>query len=219
MRLLCITDIHGAQKRFREILAREADLVDIILLGGDITNFGTPEDAAWFLRQAEATGKPVFAVAGNCDSPQIDRLLAERGVSLAGFGRRVGSIGFYGVSAAPVWHGMTYEMPEEELAVYLRTGAEQIGDAAVEVVLSHPPPRDTAVDVVRSGAHVGSTAVRDLVEQRRPALVVCGHVHEGRGTDRLDRTLVVNCGPAVAGYYAVATVDEDGDAAAELKEL
>ncbi len=219
MRLLCITDIHGDRRSFTEILKREADRSDVILLGGDITHFGTPEDAEWFVREAQATGRPVFAVAGNCDSPQIDRFLAETGISLSGFGRQVGSFGLYGVSAAPIWHGMTYELSEEELGLVLRTGAEQLTDATVEVVLSHAPPRDTAVDVVRSGAHVGSTSVREVLDRRRPALVVCGHVHEARGIDRLGQTVVVNCGPAASGYYACATVEEDGDTQVELKKL
>ena len=63
MRLLCITDLHGRLSKLESILAA-AGPVDVILLGGDITDFGSPNDAERVVRRAQQTGVPVFAVAG-----------------------------------------------------------------------------------------------------------------------------------------------------------
>ncbi len=219
MRLLCITDIHGAREPFNDILDREAANADVIILGGDITNFGTPHDAEWFLERAKQTNKPVLAVAGNCDSPQIDRFLVETGVSVSGYGRVIGEVGFVGVSAAPIWHGTMYEFTEEEIGLLLRTAVDQVGNVARCVVVSHAPPRDTNVDKVRSGAHVGSTAVREFAEKNKPDLIVCGHIHEARGTDRIENSIVVNCGPAYRGYYATAELTNPDGVKVELKAL
>jgi Icc-related predicted phosphoesterase len=79
----------------------------------------------------------------------------------------------------------------EELA-----GMTPIGET---VLVLHSPPRDTACDVTRSRAHVGSRAIRDFVERRQPPLVLSGHIHESpRETsayrDQIGRSVVVNPG-------------------------
>jgi Icc-related predicted phosphoesterase len=58
-----------------------------------------------------------------------------------------------------------------------------------------PPPRG-AVDVDSRGRSLGSAAVRDVVLNREPLLVVCGHIHACGGQHaRLGRSPVVNAGP------------------------
>ena len=41
---------------------------------------------------------------------------------------------------------------------------------------------------------VGSTAVREAIEQRQPLLSLHGHIHEGRGAVKIGRTLAINPG-------------------------
>jgi Icc-related predicted phosphoesterase len=211
MRLLCITDLHESQVALERILA-DTGPADLILLGGDLTNFGTPADAEAMIQQAEATGTKVLAVAGNCDSAEIDQRLVELEVSLAGRGVIYAGAGLHGLSAMPPWQGNMYETTEAELARALQTGYAQIAGAGHHVVLSHPPPHGGNLDCTSSSRHVGSRALRSFIDQVQPELVVCGHIHEARGLERLGRTTVVNCGPAAAGYYALAElaeVDED----------
>jgi len=61
-----------------------------------------------------------------------------------------------------------------------------------DVLVTHEPPRGT-LDQAWSGTHIGTQAVRDLVERLNPRVLTCGHVHESPGIERLDDTLVVNC--------------------------
>lgn len=61
-----------------------------------------------------------------------------------------------------------------------------------DVIVSHEPPSGV-LDAIPSGRHIGSPHVRELVEKVRPRLLLCGHVHEAAGTERLGETLVVNC--------------------------
>lgn len=208
MKLLAITDLHGDRPALERILERAGD-ADVILLGGDITNFGSVEDAESLLGVVTATKATVFAVAGNCDSPAIDRMLAERGVSVFGRGSVHGELGIYGVSAMPPWMGNMYELSEEEIGAALEKGREEAAGARHEIVLSHPPPRNLSVDRTSGGTHVGSTALRNFIDRVQPILVVCGHIHEARGIDSAGDTTVVNCGPAFDGSYAVIDVDDD----------
>lgn len=208
MKLLCITDLHGDHEVLDYILA-DAGRVDLVLLGGDLTNFGTPNAAESVVRQVQRSGTDVLAVAGNCDSAAIDARLVELGVSLFGRGVERNQIGFHGVSAMPPWHGSMYELTEHEIADALEQGDSQLMTAGPRVLLTHTPPRDTQLDVTRHGQHVGSEAVRRFIDRRQPSLVVCGHIHEARGIERLGSTQVVNCGPAYCGDYALVDIDPE----------
>ncbi len=76
------------------------------------------------------------------------------------------------------------------------------------LLLSHNPPYNTQLDWVensRSGkkrAHVGSLVIRRLVEQFSPSLVLCGHIHERKGTCKLRKTGCINGGQA--GVYVIS---------------
>ncbi len=208
MKLLCITDLHSSGTALDCILA-EAGPVDLILLGGDITSFGTPEEAENLVRRAQAAGAPVLAVAGNCDSPQIQHRLEEIGVSLHGRGLLQAEIGFHGLSGSPPWRSHMYCFPEDQIQHLLQIGYRQIADARLHVLLAHAPPRDGRLDRTYLGQHVGSRALREFIDQHQPDLVVCGHVHEARGVELLGRTTVVNCGAASAGWYGLVQIEPE----------
>jgi uncharacterized protein len=206
MKVLCITDLHGDNQALDAILA-DAGQVDLVLLGGDITNFGTPNAAESVVRHVQRSGAQVLAVAGNCDSEAIDQRLVELGVSLFGRGAAWGNVGFHGVSAMPPWLGSMYELTEQQIADALQQGDAQLPLLDQRVLLTHTPPHNTRLDVTRQGQHVGSTSVRDFIDRRQPSLVVCGHIHEARGIDQLGATRIVNCGPAYRGNYALAEIN------------
>jgi Icc-related predicted phosphoesterase len=207
VRLLAITDLHDHPDAPGRILA-VAPPVDLVLLGGDITNFGSHADAERVVRRVQQTGVPVLAVAGNCDSADIEECLAELGVSLFRRGEVRDGVGFHGLSGMPPWLRHMYQFPENELAAHLDEGYAAIEGARPHMVLSHPPPHGCKVDRTFLFRHVGSKALRTFIEERQPDVVVCGHIHEGRGVDRIGRTLVVNCGSGAAGYYAVIELGE-----------
>ena len=189
----------------------DAGKVDAILLGGDITDFDSPDVAEDLVHLAQDQCDTVLAVAGNCDSPEIDDRLVEIGVSLFGCGAVRDGFGFYGVSAMPPWAGNMYELTEDEIAAALDRGYATARAASKQIMLAHPPPRDTTLDRVHNGQHVGSLSVRVAIETQHPTLVVCGHIHESRGVERMGPTTIVNCGAAFRGEYAVAHVDLEVD--------
>ena len=215
MRLLCITDLHGRLAMLTRILAAVGS-ADAILFGGDITDFGSPVDVDKIIGLAQQSQTPVFAVAGNCDSAEIDRRLVELGVSLSGRGAVLAKVGFHGVSGRPPWKKGMYHFTEEQLAALLQAGYETVRDRR-RVILAHVPPHATRLDRTIFGCRAGSTALKTFIEHTQPALVVCGHIHEGRGIDHLGSTTVVNCGQAARGEYAVAEIDDgEDDLAVEL---
>ncbi|MFH0711736.1 MAG: metallophosphoesterase [archaeon] len=66
--------------------------------------------------------------------------------------------------------------------------------------ISHNIPYGTKLDKVKNkksyayGKHLGSTIARDFCRRFKPLICVGGHVHEGRGRDKIGRTIVVNPG-------------------------
>ena len=206
MRILSITDLHGDRRSLGRIL-EHAGPVDLILFGGDITHFGSPEEAENLVDTARQSGTSVLAVAGNCDSAAIDDRLAQLDVGIHGRGRIFRGVGLQGLSGMPPWRGTMYQFTEEQLAASLEAGWAELNGCGPHVVVSHAPPRGI-VDRTSTGKQAGSTALRTFIEEKEPALVLCGHIHESRGIKALGQTTVANCGVAAQRYYAMAEVDE-----------
>jgi len=208
MQLVCITDLHGRLDALQRILA-DAGHPDVVLLGGDITNFGSPSDAARVIQVAQQQAPTVLAVAGNCDSAAIEQELDRLGVALHGRGFLCGGVGIHGLSAIPPWKRGMYQLTEEELEAALQRGYAAIEGARQHVLLAHVPPQGMKADRTFFWVHAGSEAVRSFIDRVQPALVFCGHIHEGRGIETSGRTTVVNCGFAGRGEYATAELADD----------
>jgi hypothetical protein len=208
MRIAYVVDVHH---RFDAVprAMNEIGAVDLLIVGGDITTGGAPDDAAQAVEDWRSLAPRLLALAGNMDSPAIDARLAELGVALDGRGVRLGDIGVFGVSAAPKSPLRTpYELGDDELERRIEAGFDAVRDCRVRIFCPHAPPSDTACDRLRNGEHVGSPVIREFVEREQPDLVLCGHIHESRGVDEIGRTRIANPGPVAAGHYAVVEVDD-----------
>ena len=211
MRILYVVDVHDRFDAVPRALA-EIGPMDALVVGGDITNFGTPGDAERAIELWRPLAPRLLAVAGNMDSPAIDARLVDLGVSLDGRGVVLEDVGIAGVSAAPLSPLHTpHEIPDEELGRRAAAGLAGARDGRIRIFCPHAPPHGTACDRLRSGEHVGSPALRALVEQEQPDLVLCGHIHESRGEDTIGASRIVNPGPVASGHYALV---ETGDTVA-----
>jgi len=99
------------------------------------------------------------------------------------------------------------ELPEDQLAEKIEGMLALVSDPSRAVFSFHCPPYGTVLDEApevdedlnikeagRALIHVGSTAVRDAILKYQPPLSLHGHIHEGKGTSRLGRTLAINPG-------------------------
>jgi Icc-related predicted phosphoesterase len=207
MKILALTDIHGSFKRAVEIIAKHPS--DVVIIGGDLTTVGTVKEAEGALKEMQALAPRLLCVAGNMDLPAHDDLFARLGISLNGRGVKIEGIGFFGVSAAPISPLHTpYEITEEEIGKRALSGYSQVKDCSVTIFVPHAPPYGTKLDILHSGIHVGSTAIREFIEEHQLAVAICGHIHEARGQDSLEQTKIVNCGPAFNGCYATIEIGD-----------
>jgi len=184
--------------------------VDLVLLGGDLTNFRGIDTARTVVDALRDCGPSVLAVCGNTDLPEVETWLRDEGIDLDSRARVVDGVAFAGVSAGLPFGGTPYERSEEQFAAAAEcallaasagveaTVATGAGAHRPVVLVSHQPPRDTHCDLTR-GRHVGSTAIRDAILRHQPDLVLCGHIHESAGSDLVGRSRIVNPGPWFQG--------------------
>lgn len=190
IKILALSDLHADETlidRLRAISARHQ--YDLVLFCGDLTNRGpvsyAEEVVSFFYPKT-------YAVFGNMDTDDVVDKLREMKVLIHGKKVKLGEWNLVGLGGSnPTPFGTPNEMSEEKLAAVL----EKAGVDEYSILLSHAPPHGL-FDEVASGIHVGSTAVRKIIEQKKPILVICGHVHEHEGKEILGETLVVKLGPA-----------------------
>ena len=202
MRIYVASDIHASAHATRMIRDHLREHVpDVFVAAGDLTNFGPVSFARELLSGA---GVPTLAVPGNCDPRGLLAVLRDLGVDLHGRKANVAGRTFVGLGGSkPTPFGTPFELSEREIEETLQRVMEPRA-----VLVSHPPPHGL-VDTIRSGAHVGSVAVRRIVEAFEPPLVLCGHIHEARGIARLGPTTIVNPGAARDGHAALVEIDRD----------
>jgi Icc-related predicted phosphoesterase len=169
-----------------------------------------------------------FVSPGNDDQFEVDEIIsAAKSVRLAE-GRVIEFGDFQMVSTG--WANRTpwdtyREEDEDDLAERLRKMTSEVSAPPEKTVYNfHCPPHGSGLDDApeidadmrpkdagRSTVPVGSTAVREAIEEGQPALALHGHIHEARGNTRIGRTLCINPGSSYEqGQLLGAVVDLDG---------
>ncbi len=217
MNILLVSDLHGEADRISR-LRHEAEAADMLLIAGDITNFGGRAEAARVLETCSSLGLPLFLVHGNCDTAEAVRVIGaqEGALHLASrlfSGFRLAGIG--GSLPGPVQTPSTLD--EEDFEKELRE-LEIPRDETPLIFVSHQPPHGTCADKVMKIRHIGSTALARWSEEAEPLVHICGHIHESACVGRMGRTVLVNPGSFRDGRYAVVRI-AGGKAEAELKIL
>ncbi len=227
---LAFGDIHDDTSLFSAL--PEMSGASGILVTGDITLAGGTQQALRVLAPLAAAAPALLAQPGNMDRSEVAGMLEEKGWGLhAGASALFPGVYALGLGYSPPTPFNTPgEYAEKRLLEWMETAfaeAQKLAKASavhnpVLVLVSHSPPYATACDRLRSGAFVGSSAVREFIEKRQPDLCLCGHIHESRGEDRIGKTRIINPGDLASGGYIL--LRRTGDSApygleAELKTL
>ncbi len=192
MKLLLFSDLHNDPEAAQHIVKRSLDF-DILVGAGDFGVMRRGIDTCIAVLKAIET--PTVVVPGNAES--VDELARACEVwpearVLHGSGVRLQGQDFYGLGGGvpeTPFGSWSYDFSEQEARELLA----DCPDGAV--LVSHSPPQGAA-DVSPAGDHLGSVALREIVERTRPVLVVCGHIHHSAGTrSTLSNVPVVNAGP------------------------
>jgi Icc-related predicted phosphoesterase len=205
MKILALSDLHGKCSSLDKILSASGE-ADLILFAGDITDLGFIGSAKVLER---LWGKKVLAVQGNCDLPW-DKAFFDfsRAIDLHASSIEINDVLFMGLAGSNITpYNTPYELTECEIEQVLDKFKAIIkGYSKRKILLSHVPPFEI-LDFTKDHINAGSYALRDFIESNELDLVICGHIHEAYGIDRLGKTLIVNTGAAEAGHAAVIEID------------
>ncbi len=202
MKILVISDVHG---EYNENLYNYLDNNDIelLLITGDITNFGPLDFVGEFINKIFEYDCDVMAIPGNCDPEGICNAITESGAfclhnEIVSYGDVV-LFGYGGSNPTP------FDTPGEIDDSKIRDDVFELISSynaihneespKIRILVTHAPPINTDADLTSGGDHVGSHGVSSAIQEFKPEINVCGHIHEAKSICQIgDTTKVANPG-------------------------
>jgi Icc-related predicted phosphoesterase len=192
VKILAFSDLHRDLDQAAELVERSSD-ADVVIAAGDFASVHEGLEEA--IDALSAITVPTVLVPGNNETEDALRAACEgwdAAIVLHGQGTEIDGAQFFGLGAGvPItpWD-WSFDLDEEQAARKLAGCPE----GAVLVV--HSPPKGHC-DQSSGGEHLGSEAILEAIEAKRPPLAVCGHIHESWGAEsEIGPTRVMNLGPA-----------------------
>jgi len=202
LRIAAIGDIHvskTSQGQFQQLFAQISGNADVLVLCGDFTDYGLPDEARILARELSSTVKiPVIAVLGNHDyesgkQNEIRQILIDGGVTvLDGEATEVQGVGFAGVKgfAGGFGRGALGPWGEQAIKVFVQEAVDEALklEAALArlrtqtriAVLHYAPIRATVEgEPVEIFPYLGSSRLEEPINRYRVTAVFHGHAHRG----------------------------------------
>lgn len=191
MRILAFSDLHRDLEQGAKLVEMSAE-ADVVIGAGDFAS--VHEGLEETIGTLVAITTPTVLVPGNNETVDALRAAAaswSAATVLHGEGTTIEGVEFFGLGAGiPVtpWE-WSFDLDDEAATEMLAPCPE--GAALV----LHSPPRGHC-DSAGNGSHFGSPALLRAIEEKRPPLAVCGHIHESWGCEsQIGPTPVRNLGP------------------------
>lgn len=193
-KILAISDIHGEENENLYTYLKNND-IDLVLILGDITDFGPLEFVGTFIDKVAECDVDVIAIPGNCDPKGICNAINEVSFCLhnniIAYGDAI-LFGYGGSNETPFntpgeiqdnkIYGDVYELLANYDYVY-NTDVPKI-----RILATHAPPYNTEADKMENGEHVGSSGILKSIHEFEPQINVCGHIHEARSISKIGNT-------------------------------
>lgn len=222
MRIVAISDQHGFLPDIPEC--------DLLLVGGDLcpdfpyrwySSLGSDEQKGqqhkWFLEQwmpwrQRQPAKQCFITWGNHDwvgetdtyvedPDETTRILIDEFVEYEG-------LKIYMSPWSRKFHRWAFMCEESRLSELYKAIPE-----GLDILVSHTPPYGHCDQVSNGAEHLGSTALWAACIDKKPKVVICGHIHGGYGMSQFGML------PHLTKVYNVALLDEAYKASHEPRVL
>ena len=235
IRIAAVGDLHygeGSKEILRPSLRHLQDRADVLLLAGDLTRCGGPEEVKILADELRGLPVPVVAVLGNHDyhadrEEEVRRVLEDAGVrvlegeaaAIDVDGVRVGIAGTKGFGGGfRGAHGSDFGEPEMKAFVaHTKMLSDRLEralaglDADLRIALLHYSPIEATLEGERLEIYpfLGSYLLAEAVDNAGADLVLHGHAHHGVEKGRTPSGIAVRnvAQPVIRHAYNVYTLD------------
>jgi Icc-related predicted phosphoesterase len=201
VRVAAMSDIHcgkTSQGTLAPVLAQAVEHADVLVLCGDLTDYGLAEEARVLVKELAAVHVPIVAVLGNHDFESgeegaVTDILTAAGVQMldggscevmgVGFAGTKGFAGGFGRGTLGAWGEATVKNFVNEAvheALKLETALARLRNVPRIAMLHYAPVRDTVVgEPLEIFPFLGCGRLEEPLARYPAVAVVHGHAHNG----------------------------------------
>ncbi len=201
MRVAAVGDLHCTKESagaFKSILSQLDQRADVLLLCGDLTDYGLVEEAHVLARELAVVKIPMLAVLGNHDfesghADQVAHILGDAGVKvLDGDSQTIDGVGFAGVKgfAGGFGRGTLGPWGESAIKMFVKEALDEslkLESALARLrterrvaVLHYAPVRDTVIgEPEEIFPFLGCSRLEEPLERYPVNVAFHGHAHRG----------------------------------------
>jgi Icc-related predicted phosphoesterase len=202
MRIAATADLHYTVQRypqFHDQLGHARDEADVLVIAGDLTNYGQVAEMEALLNELVRVRIPTIAVLGNHDyesgaQTELTKMMTDAGIKvLDGTAYERDGVGFAGAKGFPggFGRGMLTAFGEPEIKSFVQTGIDeslkleramsQLRTEKRVVVIHYAPIGDTVEgEPPEIFPYLGSSRLAEVIDRHGATLVVHGHAHHGK---------------------------------------
>ncbi len=201
MRIAALADLHFSPQSYdhlRDKMNRVREEADLLVLAGDLTNFGKPQEMESLMNALVRLRLPIVAVLGNHDYEsgqhnELMKIMTDNGIKvLDGTAYERDGVGFAGTKGFPggFGRGALTAFGEPEVKAFVQAGIDealkleramsQLRTPTRVVVLHYAPIGDTVKgEPPEIYPYLGSSRLAEVVDRHGANLVLHGHAHSG----------------------------------------
>jgi uncharacterized protein len=202
MRIAATADLHFSPQsydRIREPLAQVRDEADVLVIAGDLTNYGKTEEMHSLLNALVRLRIPIVAVLGNHDyesscEQELMKMMTEEGIKVldgssyerdgVGFAGAKGFIGGFG-------RGLLTAFGEKETKAFVQASLDEtlkleralsmIRTERIVIVTHYAPICDTVIGEPQEiWPYLGSSRLAEVIDRHGAKIALHGHAHHGK---------------------------------------
>lgn len=201
MRIAAVADLHYSPQNYdkiRDQMSHVRDDADVLVLAGDLTNYGRVSEMDSLLTMLVRLRIPIVAVLGNHDfesgqQEELMRLMIAEGIKvLDGSGYERDGVGFAGTKGflGGFGRGILTAFGEPEVKTFVQVSIDealkleramsQLRAERRVVVLHYAPIADTAKgEPLEIYPYLGNSRLAEVVDRHGANLIFHGHAHHG----------------------------------------
>ncbi|HLW51710.1 MAG TPA: metallophosphoesterase [Candidatus Angelobacter sp.] len=202
MRIAATADIHfspQAYDRVREPLTHVREEADVLVIAGDLTNYGKPDEMRSLLNALVRLRVPIVAVLGNhdyesCQEQELMKMMTAEGIKvLDGSSYERDGVGFAGTKGflGGFGRGILTSFGEKEVKAFVQASLDEamklerslamLRTSKTVIVTHYAPVCETVQGEPQEiWPYLGSSRLAEVIDRHQAVLALHGHAHHGR---------------------------------------